>query len=89
MPIEDLHQYAVLMQQGDTTAAARLQLLERHRRRIQEDMRELATALELVEQKITGYNRVLAAGLKVDPPDHRPAPRRVRMRAPGSSRAVD
>jgi DNA-binding transcriptional MerR regulator len=86
MPIDDLHQYAVLMQQGDTTAGERLHLLERHRRRIQEDMRELATALELVEQKIVGYHRILASGLTVDPPDHRPAPRRVRMRAPAAER---
>jgi len=38
------------------------------------------TALELVERKIAGYDELLARGLKGDPPDHRPAPRRVRVR---------
>jgi DNA-binding transcriptional MerR regulator len=83
MPIEDLHTYAELMQQGDSTAAERLRLLHDHRRRIKEDMAELQSALELVERKIAGYDEVLARGLKVDPPDHRPAPRRVRLRTAG------
>ena len=80
MPIEDLHTYAELMQQGDSTAAERLRLLQDHRRRIKTDMAELATALELVERKISGYDEVLARGLNVEPPDHRPAPRRVHIR---------
>jgi DNA-binding transcriptional MerR regulator len=83
MPIEDLHAYAELAQQGDATAPERLRILTEHRRRIKEDMAELATALELVERKIAGYDEVLARGLSVEPPDHRPAPRRVRIRAAG------
>ena len=81
MPIEDLQAYAELMQQGDSTAGERLRLLEDHRRRIQADMAELATALELVERKISGYDEVLRRGINVEPPDHRPAPRKVRVRA--------
>jgi DNA-binding transcriptional MerR regulator len=80
MPIEDLHAYAELMQQGDATAPERLRLLHDHRRRIKEDMAELSTALELVERKIAGYDELLARGLKGEPPAHRPAPRRVRVR---------
>jgi DNA-binding transcriptional MerR regulator len=80
MPMEDLHTYAELVQQGDETAAARLRLLEDHRRRIKGDMDELATALELVERKISGYETLLAHGLTAEPPDHRPAPRKVRVR---------
>jgi DNA-binding transcriptional MerR regulator len=83
MPIEDLHAYAELAQQGDATAPERLRILKEHRRRIKEDMAELATALELVERKIAGYDEVLARGLSVEPPDHRPAPRRVRIRPAG------
>jgi DNA-binding transcriptional MerR regulator len=79
MPIEDLHAYAELVQQGDATAAERLRLLEDHRRRIKADMAELATALDLVERKISGYDQLLAHGLKGDPPDHRPSPRKVRV----------
>jgi DNA-binding transcriptional MerR regulator len=81
MPIEDLHTYAMLMQQGDSTAEERHQLLQDHRRRIKDDMQELTTALELVERKIAGYAELLAHGLTAEPPDHRPAPRKVRVRA--------
>jgi DNA-binding transcriptional MerR regulator len=83
MPLEDLHTYAELMQQGDETAGERLRLLEDHRRRIKDEMNELAIALELVERKIGGYNELLAGGLKGEPPDHRPAPRKVRLRTAG------
>ena len=80
MPIEDLHAYAELMQRGDSTAAERLRILEEHRRRIKADMAELDIALDLVNRKIAGYDEVLARGLNVVPPDHRPAPRRVHVR---------
>ena len=43
-------------------------------------MAELATALELVEREICGYDEVLRRGLSVEPPDHRPVPRRVQVR---------
>ena len=75
MSIEDLHRYAELMQLGDSTAPERLRLLEDHRRRIKDEMRELATALELVERKIAGYTEI-AGGVVVDPPDGRPTIRR-------------
>lgn len=69
------------MQQGESTARQRLQLLETHRRRIKSEMSELATALELVEHKIEGYDQLLTRGLKGDPPKRRLAPHRVRIRA--------
>ena len=81
MPIEDLHNYAELAQQGDSTAPERLRILEDHRRRIKADMAELKTALDLVERKITGYDEMLARGMTHEPPDHKPAPRQVRIRA--------
>jgi hypothetical protein len=81
--IEDLHAYAELVQQGDSTAGERLRILEEHRRRIQADMAELEIALDLVDRRIEGYDEVLARGLSVEPPDHRPAPRRVRLRTAG------
>jgi DNA-binding transcriptional MerR regulator len=83
MPIEELHRYAMLMQQGDATAEQRLQLLEGHRTRITEEMRELTTALELVERKIAGYDALLRDGLTGEPPDRRPAPRKIRVRSAG------
>ena len=81
MSIEELHRYAMLMQQGDSTAEERLQLLEEHRARIKHDLEELETALELVERKIAGYDSLLRRGLTAEPPDRRPAPRKVRVRA--------
>jgi DNA-binding transcriptional MerR regulator len=81
MPIEELHRYAMLMQEGDSTAEERLQLLEEHRARIRSDLQELETALELVERKIAGYDALLRRGLTGEPPDHRPSPRKVRVRA--------
>ena len=81
MSIEELHRYAMLMQQGDSTAEERLQLLEEHRARIKHDLQELETALELVERKIAGYDSLLRRGLTAEPPDHRPAARKVRIRA--------
>jgi DNA-binding transcriptional MerR regulator len=77
MSIEDLHRYAELMQLGDSTAPERLRLLETHRRRIKDEMRELASALELVERKIAGYAEI-ADGIVVDPPEGRPTVRRRR-----------
>ena len=81
MPIEELHQYALLMQEGDATAEQRLQLLVAHRTRIKDEMLELTTALELVERKIDGYDAMLRDGLSGEPPDRRPAPRKVRVRS--------
>ena len=80
MPIEDLHAYAELVQQGDSSAPERLALRENHRRRIQGELRELATALELVERKISGYGELIARS-DLRPPDRRPTARKVRVRA--------
>jgi DNA-binding transcriptional MerR regulator len=79
MPIEDLHRYAELMQQGDSTASERLVLLEDHRRRIQDEMGELTKALDLVERKISGYAEI-AGGVVTDPPPGRPTLRQPRSR---------
>jgi DNA-binding transcriptional MerR regulator len=81
MSIEQLHAYAELMQQGDSTAPERLRMLQDHRQRIVADIAELQTALELVDRKIDGYSDLLATGLRGDPPDHKPVPRKVRVRA--------
>ncbi|HEX4813931.1 MAG TPA: MerR family transcriptional regulator [Nonomuraea sp.] len=81
MPIEDLHAYAELAQQGDATAADRLRILVDHRRRIKAEMAELQAALEVVEKKIDGYDRLLADRI-TDAPTTRPAARRVRISKP-------
>ena len=83
MPLEDLHRYAELVQEGEDTSAERLEILEAHRARIQAEMAELSIALGLVEQKIAGYTALVAKGFNLTPPDHRPAPRKVRPRTAG------
>jgi DNA-binding transcriptional MerR regulator len=82
MPLEDLHRYAELVQEGDHTASERLELLEAHKARIEAEMSELTIALGLVETKISGYAALVAKG-DLEPPAHRPAPRTVRPRAAG------
>ena len=82
MPLEDLHRYAELVQQGEDTAAERLDILATHKARIQSEMGELAIALDLVDAKIDGYHALVARG-DLEPPDHRPAPRTVRPRTAG------
>ena len=80
MPLEDLHRYAELVQEGEHTAAERLELLEAHKARILSEMGDLTMALGLVENKIAGYATLVAKGFDRTPPDRRPAPRRVRPR---------
>src|SRR5262245_9796114 len=82
MPLEDLHRYAELVQEGEHTAAERLALLETHKARIQSEMGELAIALELVDRKIDGYTALVARG-DLEPPDHVPATRKVHPRTAG------
>jgi len=84
MPLEDLHRYAELVQEGEHTAAERLEILLAHRARVLAEMDELTIALGLVETKIAGYTAPVAKGFALQPPDHRPAPRRVRPRVAAS-----
>ena len=81
MPLEDLHRYAELVQEGEHTAAERLSLLEAHKRRIEVELAELTLALDLVDKKIAGYTQLVAKDFALEPPDHRPVPRRVHPRA--------
>src|SRR3954454_22328106 len=46
MPLDDLHRYAELVQEGDDTAAERLELLLAHKARIDAEMAELSIAME-------------------------------------------
>ena len=83
MPLEDLHRYAELVQEGEHTAAERLSLLEAHKCRIETELSELMVALDLVDMKIAGYAQLVAKGFYLEPPDHRPSPRQVRPRSAG------
>jgi len=80
MPLEDLHRYAELVQEGEHTAGERLRLLEDHKCRIEAELADLMVALDLVDTKIAGYTKLVAKGFDLQPPDHRPGPRRVHPR---------
>jgi DNA-binding transcriptional MerR regulator len=82
MPLEDLHRYAELVQEGEHTAAERLEILLAHKSRIDAEMAELTLAMTLVDQKISGYTALVARD-SLAPPEHRPGPRRVRPRTAG------
>jgi DNA-binding transcriptional MerR regulator len=59
MPIREVRRYAELMQAGETTNAARLALLERHRVAVLAGLETTAKSLELIEWKINFYKERL------------------------------
>jgi DNA-binding transcriptional MerR regulator len=60
MPIREVKRYAELFAEGDRTLAERRALLEAHRRRIEDDMRELAKNLDAIKYKIAYYEQLEA-----------------------------
>ncbi len=60
MPIREVKRYAELFAEGDRTLAERRALLEAHRRRIEESMRELAKDLDAIKYKIAYYEQLEA-----------------------------
>jgi DNA-binding transcriptional MerR regulator len=70
MPIREVKRYSELFAEGDRTLAERRALLEAHRRRIEEDMRELAKNLEAIKYKIAYYDQLEAEALGEAPVQH-------------------
>ena len=60
MSIRQIHDYAEMARNGDGTEAQRLELLERHRERVLEQMREIERHLAAVDFKIELYRDRLA-----------------------------
>lgn len=60
MPIREMREFAELRRIGDTTAAARLELLRRHRNTVRRRIADLADCLDALDTKIDHY-RALAA----------------------------
>jgi DNA-binding transcriptional MerR regulator len=58
MSIRHMQEYAVLASQGRATLAARLELLESHRRDVQAHIRELEGKLAIIDAKIDRFNQV-------------------------------
>jgi DNA-binding transcriptional MerR regulator len=59
MPIREVRRYAELTQAGETTNAARLALLERHRVAVLAGLETTAKSLELIEWKTNFYKERL------------------------------
>ena len=59
--IEALVEYVELFQQGDATIDARKEILIEQRERLTAKMNEMQASLDLLNQKINGYEKVLAA----------------------------
>jgi len=59
MPISRIKRYAQLARQGDDTTQARLALLRDHRADVEAQLAETARSLEVIDAKITSYERAL------------------------------
>jgi DNA-binding transcriptional MerR regulator len=55
MPVREMVHYTDLMRQGETTIAARLDLLKQHRRRVEDAQREVDHHLAAITAKIAYY----------------------------------
>ncbi|WP_338777687.1 MerR family transcriptional regulator [Metabacillus sp. FJAT-52054] len=59
MPVAKIKEYAQLYKLGDHTNMARLQLLEEHRKSIQEQLAVLSVTDQMLEEKIDAYRKSL------------------------------
>lgn len=57
MPIRDVQRYTNMLQRGDETVAARLQLLKEHRQHVKEQQDEVERHLSAIDKKITYYEQ--------------------------------
>jgi DNA-binding transcriptional MerR regulator len=58
MPLKDLRDYLILLDQGDKNISERKEILVKHRERVIKRMKEIKTSLELIEQKIAYYSEI-------------------------------
>ena len=59
MPLDQIHQYAELKRQGDTTLLARQQLLEAHAKSLKEALAKQQHHLDKLNEKIAFYQSVI------------------------------
>lgn len=62
LPVEALIEYVKLFQQGDSTFAARLQLLQEQREKLEEQKAQLQTAMDKLDYKISRYEKTVETG---------------------------
>ena len=60
--VEALIEYVKLFQQGDSTFAARLQLLQEQREKLEEQKAQLQTAMDKLDYKISRYEKAVETG---------------------------
>ena len=58
MPLIDIQYYVKLIQEGDSTAGKRRQLLEAHRQTVANQIEELQATLQLIDFKIQNYTDI-------------------------------
>jgi DNA-binding transcriptional MerR regulator len=63
MPIEQIKRYTDLAQQGDSTVAERLEILEAHKAAVERKIAELSEHLELISNKIAHYQEFYSSAL--------------------------
>lgn len=63
LPVEALIEYVGLCQQGEETISARLQLLKDQRENLTEQKRQLQTALDRLDYKISRYEEAEKTGI--------------------------
>lgn len=59
MTISDIKKYALLVQQGPNSTNDRLTLMKVHKSKIKTKQKELQTSLELINDKIDCYKKIL------------------------------
>lgn len=59
MPISQIREYAQLYKEGEHTAKARLNLLEDHRRSVQDQIKTLAATEKMLNDKIAAYKDLI------------------------------
>jgi DNA-binding transcriptional MerR regulator len=62
MPLESIRRFAGLVKAGPGNEAERLELLRRHRVRVEAQLRDLGACLALIEGKVTAYEEHVARG---------------------------
>lgn len=60
MPLAEMKRYAELARAGDTTLAARREMLERHQVRIKEQLQTIQDCSALIDEKVARYHRLEA-----------------------------
>ena len=62
LPVEALIEYVKLFQKGDSTFAARLQLLQEQREKLEEQKAQLQAAMDKLDYKISRYEKAVETG---------------------------